>query len=223
MSKELSENTVSLYERLLEDIAAGSFKGGERLKTNDLAKRYGTSSNPVREVLRQLQGEGFVEIEQNKGATVRVADTNSIRDIHEILEMLEPYFCAWFAEFSTPEQIEELVKIQQKIEQLVPGVDNRANFVDLDSQFHGIVYLGHYNKRALNLWTNLRKTLRVYTVRLPLLAPRLKSVAGEHGALIKSFKANDPEAARSAQQRHIASAGELMYKQLRAMISSGRY
>ena len=42
-------------------------RANQRLIVGTLADRYGTSSNPVREALQQLRGEGFVIFAANRG------------------------------------------------------------------------------------------------------------------------------------------------------------
>ncbi|TIT79151.1 MAG: GntR family transcriptional regulator, partial [Mesorhizobium sp.] len=55
-----SSEGASLYELIREDIIEGRLAANERLVVTDLARRHGTSTNPVREALQLLRGEGFV-------------------------------------------------------------------------------------------------------------------------------------------------------------------
>ena len=84
----------SIYELIRNDIISGQLRANERLKVVDLAKRYGTSTNPIREALQQLQGEGLVVIAPNKGATVRTIDEHLIREIYEVNAVLDGFFAA---------------------------------------------------------------------------------------------------------------------------------
>jgi DNA-binding GntR family transcriptional regulator len=204
----------SLYDTVLDDIGSGKIIGGDRLKVQDLAERYGTSSNPVREVLRQLQGEGIVDILPNRGAVVRKVDADTLRDIFEILSLLEPYFITWFAEIAQPEQIAEMERIQDAIEALQIG--DKRGFEDLDSQFHSVINDSHYNRRAVETWRNLRKSLQVFVSKIPISPSRFASIKSEHHNLIESCRENDVEAALTACRHHIQGAGEQMYRQLRA-------
>ena len=56
--RSLIEST--LYERLLADMTNGQFHNGTPLRVQSLAQKYGSSANPVREVLRRMEGEGLV-------------------------------------------------------------------------------------------------------------------------------------------------------------------
>ena len=81
---------ASVYELIREDIIEGRLRANERLVVTDLARRHGTSTNPVREALQILRGEGFVIISPNRGARVRPIDQDFIRDISEIGVLIEP-------------------------------------------------------------------------------------------------------------------------------------
>ena len=63
-----STEGASIYELIREDIIEGRLSANERLVVADLAERHGTSTNPVREALQQLRGEGFVILNPNRGA-----------------------------------------------------------------------------------------------------------------------------------------------------------
>lgn len=52
----------SIYSKMLSDIINAVFVSGDRLVTTQLAERYNTSINPVREALKQLQGEGLLTL-----------------------------------------------------------------------------------------------------------------------------------------------------------------
>ena len=61
-----SSEGASLYELIREDIIEGRLAANERLVVADLARRHGTSTNPVREALQLLRGEGFVTFVPNR-------------------------------------------------------------------------------------------------------------------------------------------------------------
>src|SRR4051812_2768522 len=62
---------VRVANRLRPDIIPGPWRPDARLKIRELAAHYGVSPAPIRESLQQLQGEGLVVMEPNRGARVR--------------------------------------------------------------------------------------------------------------------------------------------------------
>lgn len=76
--------------RLRTEILAGRLAPGERLVVADLAARYGVSPTPLREALRRLSAEGFVEWPPQRGARVASATRRDAEDLYELRLALEP-------------------------------------------------------------------------------------------------------------------------------------
>lgn len=202
----------SLYEKMMEDISSGVLVGGERLKVAKLAERYGVSTSPVREVLRQLQGEGFVEFSPNRGASVSKASGATIREIFELLQLLEPYFVSWFAQNISADEIKELKKILTLLNKT--PVQDRAMYARTDAEFHGFMYSRHYNKRAVELWQKQRRALNVFSLSLPIGPGREKSIKVEHAQLLDSLIQHDSATAVDIITQHIAGSGDHMTRQM---------
>src|SRR3954454_11370814 len=83
-------STGRVREQLQHAILEGVLKPGERLRAEALAQRYGTSRTPIREALLQLEAQGLVEVEPNRGAVVRAFDRDDLRDLYEVRALLEP-------------------------------------------------------------------------------------------------------------------------------------
>lgn len=211
-SGEAFEQPGWVYERIRDEIISGRLGPNERLKVSDLAARYGTSTNPVREALQQLRGEGFVVIEPNRGARVRPIDENFVRDIIEIEVLIEPTLTKWFVSIVDDADIDRLEAVEAEIEAL--------NFADLtrhgqlDTKFHQIIYDRHYNRHAAELWWKHREILRAISRRFPTSLSRRQAVIREHRALIERLKAQDAEGAAAVVARHVEGSGRHIIEQM---------
>jgi DNA-binding GntR family transcriptional regulator len=78
------ETTQFAAEQIRNAIIAGRFKPGDRLVEQQLTDMLNVSRHPVREALRLLAREGFVDIQRNKGASVRAVDADSVIDVYNI-------------------------------------------------------------------------------------------------------------------------------------------
>jgi DNA-binding GntR family transcriptional regulator len=209
-----SQRAVSLYEIIRDDIISGRLKPNERLIVADLAERLGTSTNPVREALQLLRGEGFVTFSPNRGARVRPIDQDFVRNIYEISVLIEPALTRWFVGMATDKDIAELKRIQGLIEQ--------NNFVDpvlhsgLDVQFHTVVYQRHYNRHAAEIWWKHREVLRAVNQRFNYTLARRTQVVREHREMIALVKAGDADAAAALVARHVEGSGRHLLEQMRA-------
>lgn len=77
------ENAVQI---LRKDIQQGRFVPGQRLVETDLMDYLGVSRGRVREVFKRLEGEGLVQINKNRGASVRKISRSEVQYVTEVLE-----------------------------------------------------------------------------------------------------------------------------------------
>jgi len=203
----------SVYELLREDIIEGRLYANERLKVSALADRYGTSTNPVREALQQLRGEGFVVIEPNRGARVRPVDEAFLRDTCEIEVLIEPYLTRWFVGVATAADIDKLEMIQAEIE--AHNFAEMSHNSALDTKFHLVFYEHHYNRHAVEMWWRHREILSAVSRRYPLSLKRRAEVLNEHRELIERLKRHDADGAAAVVARHVEGSGRHLIEQLR--------
>lgn len=82
-SKKNDDATVVelLASTLRRDIAFGTLLPDQKLKIDDLRRRYGGSNHSMRETLRILSTEGLVEATAQRGFRVTSATEDDLRDI----------------------------------------------------------------------------------------------------------------------------------------------
>jgi DNA-binding GntR family transcriptional regulator len=209
-----SSEGASLYKLIRDDIIEGRLAANERLVVADLARRHGTSTNPVREALQLLRGEGFVIFAANRGARVRPIDQDFVRDIYEIGVLIEPALTRWFVNMATGEDIAELERIQGLIEENNFADPHRHS--ELDTAFHTVMYQRHYNRHATELWWKHREVLRAVSRRFNFTLARRAAVMNEHRALITLVKAGEAEKAAELVARHVEGSGRHILEQMRA-------
>jgi DNA-binding GntR family transcriptional regulator len=208
----------SVYELIRDDIISGRLRANERLKVAEIAERHGTSTNPVREALQQLRGEGFVVMTPNRGARVRPIDEEFIRDIYEIEMLIEPALTKWFVGMATDSDVAELELIQAEIE--------ANNFVDpvkhgqLDTRFHLLIYGRHYNRHAADLWWKHREILRAISRQHPVTLARRTAVLREHREIIAEIRAGNADGAAAVVAQHVEGSGRHILEQMRAARST---
>ncbi|MGD9711052.1 MAG: GntR family transcriptional regulator [Thermomicrobiales bacterium] len=88
-NNDLISSVELVYQRTRRDIVAGELAPGSPLRLQELAARNGVSMIPVREALRLLEAEGFVDILQNKGARVAPLSLQDMQDVYRTRIVLE--------------------------------------------------------------------------------------------------------------------------------------
>jgi DNA-binding GntR family transcriptional regulator len=210
-----SSEGSSVYEMIRDDILSGKLKPNERLVVAELAKRHHTSTNPVREALQLLRGEGFVVFALNRGARVRPIDQDFVRDTYEIGVLIEPPLARWFVGMATTEDIAELERLQKEIE-----INNFADPVvhsELDTRFHTLMYERHYNRHAAELWWKHREVFRAVSRRFNFTLARRAQVIREHRELIELIKLGEADKAADLVARHVEGSGKHILEQMRAL------
>lgn len=70
-------------------LTSGYLEPGEWIDQDLIASDLGVSRTPVREALRRLESEGFIEVQPHRGATVPTLSAQAIRDTFSVRRLLE--------------------------------------------------------------------------------------------------------------------------------------
>src|SRR5207244_1237124 len=81
--------TERVYGSLRDDILAGRFAPGQRLRPTDLAAIHGVSLNVVREALNRLAGERLVDAAPQQGFAVVGLSPTDLEDLTEVRVLVE--------------------------------------------------------------------------------------------------------------------------------------
>lgn len=199
-----------IHERMRRDILVGAFGFGERLKIADLARRYRISHMPVREALRQLDGEGLVEIEPNRGARTRVLDTAFVSNIFDIRIGIEGLLARRAAERISAEQLERLRATEQAFK-LTARKRELGMVLAANRNFHDLIGEAAGNREAQAIaerhWALI--TWLWHTFHYPM--ERLAGVIADHRQILDAIASRDPDTAQALAAAHVAKArGDLL-------------
>src|SRR5690606_23876747 len=116
----LNEPTYLRIKRaLIDDLVSQAIKPGERLTIDMLTTRYRVSHMPIREALRQLEGEGVLQSLAHRGFRVEAITEESIRNLYDIRVAVESMLGRRAAERATDADIAELEMLEAQYEELV--------------------------------------------------------------------------------------------------------
>lgn len=215
--------TGANYQRvrdvLRQDIIAGVFHPGERLKIAALTERYDIGANPIREALQQLQGEGLVEMVPNKGAMVRMLDEAMLRETLEMREVIESFLARKFAQTGSYKLLDEIKTIQTEFEQAV--AENRTEkYTPCNSAFHDVIMKAAGNREAEAFLTRASMLTRTIRGVIGYGHQRLREILAEHRALIVAFEARDVALAGQIAEEHARHASTDLIAQYHAVMEA---
>lgn len=157
-----------LTEDLRKRILAGEFQGGTLLRQEFVAQEYGVSRMPVRETLRQLDSEGLVVVQANRGAVVTELSLPEIEEMFDLRSLLEVDLIQRAIPRMTPASLHKSELILQELDNAYQTEDI-AQWGMLNGKFHMSLYepsdrtisLSFINRISLQVDRYLRLQLSV--------------------------------------------------------------
>ena len=147
-----------VFNTLRRAILKGDLKPGERLMEIALAEKLGVSRTPIREAIRKLELEGLVVMAPRKGAKVASITERDLNDVLEVRKGMEELAIRLACERITPEELDELDKVEQRFLSLTENGD-LTELAEMDVAFHDIIYNATNNNRLVQLLSNLREQM----------------------------------------------------------------
>ena len=179
---------------------------GSYLDEVEIGETYGISRPPVREVLRQLAGEGYVVLHQNRGAQVAPMSHKSLRNFFIAAPMIYAAVARLAAQHATSVQIERMKQIQRSFRVAIRNGDVTQRAL-LNERFHAAMgevadneYLLPSLRRLLIDHTRIGMTF--YSPRQTGLAKQQAAAADQHDQFIELIAAGDADAAADLAVAH---------------------
>jgi DNA-binding GntR family transcriptional regulator len=199
----------SVADRLRADILAGALLPGERLIELSIAERYGLVRAAVRAALVELDGEGLVQREANRGATVRRVSLIEAIEITEARGVLEGLVARLAAERATDAERAELTDIVSTMERAV-ATSASSEYSELNRRFHQRLREIARHEVSQELVDNLRNRAVHHQYRLSMVPGRSTESLGQHRAVADAVIAGDGEAAEAAMRAHLDSVAAVL-------------
>ncbi len=206
----------AIVQSLLSDVFQGRLRAGQRLVTQDLARRFGVSHTPIREALIALAGTGIIDLLPNRGAVVRRLTAKEVREVCQVRRALE---CEAVRRACGRIRPAELHSLADDVRSLMtaaaapsPGFVRRARAVD--SRLHDLIADSCGNGLLAKEIGRLKALFRAFRdaawqhdeARNDYR--RLAEEAHEHLAIVEALLTGDAKAAARAMARHIRSGSK---------------
>lgn len=190
-----------VLDTLRSEILRGRHRRGDRLRQEEVAARLSVSTTPVREALRDLVGEGLIELDPHRGAVVRGLTLGELREIYELRIVLEPMLVARTVADVTPAQLDRARAVQALLD------DGQApeQWAALNEAFHAVLHEGARESRLARLVDGLAKSAEPYVaLSLRLAAALAAANNADHRAILDAYARGDADGAAAASAAHLA-------------------
>jgi len=200
-----------VYRRILDEIRAGGFTPGQRLREVEIAGRLGHSRTPVREALRLLEADGLVVHQPRLGATLRKMDHPEVMELYEMRAVLEGTAARLAARVASTSELLQLSELNEEL----GATEHEEQAAKLNRQFHAILMEAARNRFLLRSMHGLHKTMLLLGQTTLMDAARIAAAREEHRRIIAALEARDGAAAEAAMRGHLEAAQVARLRSLR--------
>lgn len=194
-----------IYEIIKEDIINQTYQHNTVLNEKKISQELSVSKTPVREALKALEAEGWVEYVPYKGILVKQMSLEDLKDVFRVRKALEVMVTEAVVQRITPPLLAELHASMQKQEALLvndePVVEE---FIDYDVEFHGILLKIAGSPLLRDLIGQMRDKSKSFGMQAIFSSrSRYTETVLEHRRIYEAVAARDMDAAKNAMALHI--------------------
>ena len=185
---------------LRDAIRLGALPDGYELNQIALADHFGVSRVPVREAMRQLQAEGWIDAKRHQRAVVRgfsferILETFELRTVIEVFLIEKAIAAIGDGEFT---------RLEALCDEMAASRDHR-HWLELNRVFHNALYASANSLTALELVEQLSAQVERYVRASGELIDREREAVAEHRAILAAVKRRDVAASQRLVREHIA-------------------
>lgn len=200
----------AIADSLREAILDGYYEPAEKLDQEAIAAELRVSRTPVREAIRILASEGFVEVKAHHGAHINALSRKDVEEIYEARLLLEPELFRQVTDYIPDPVLQELERRIVQTHAEIERGDFTHHFIN-DTVFEETILSYSPNKVLKELLLSLKNRFsvaRYFALRQspPLMLQSLQ----EHRDILRAMRARDANRAAELARAHLAnSAGRI--------------
>lgn len=152
------------YHSIKKMIFEGTFKPGERIVENQLAKEFGVSKSPIREAIRMLENEGLVVTDEKSRVKVYEPTIQDVEEIYFCRMALESFAVERMTSMVTEEEIQSIHQVLQETAEAIEKEKSAEVVVTLNEQFHHLIIAYTQNKRLQKQLDGLKSLTHFFRI-----------------------------------------------------------
>jgi len=197
-----SAERQKIAENLKARIASGVFKPGQRLVESHLSNVLGVTRGKVREALRKLEQDGFVEIIPNVGAKVAEFSQKDIEHIYDLMSVVEGLAVRVITPFLTDEQLKRVEVLIEKVE----AAHKPTQFFELNNQLHSFLITLSENDHLIRLTEIFMFRIRCLNLQCLFSPGQMAASVKEHRKIFEAMKERKAVKAEQLMRNHLLCA-----------------
>lgn len=205
-----------IVAKIKEMIEQGRLKSGDQLPTErELSEVFKVSRSSVREALRTLESQKFLESRQGDGtyiarqpiemlvtplASAILTEKDSLMELFEMRRLIEPQLAYLAAERATPEEVAEMESI---LDRQADQVSKGETGMDVDKTFHDSLVGATKNTILIRIMDMLMDSLTESRDKYLQGEGRPERSLSRHREILVAIKAGDRKLAARIMREHL--------------------
>lgn len=198
-----------VVDQVREMIRRGQLVKGQKIDEKFLCESMGVSRTPVRESLRILHSQGLIDLIPHKGAFVREPPIEEIRDMFEVMSLLEGMCARVDTQKMNEKDLKKIEALHQRLEGHYRNLDHEA-YLDTNNVLHTFIQELSGNKTLNEVIAGLRQKILLYRQKQLYHKNRFEQSIQEHRDILEAFRKKDAALAEAAMKRHLMKQCEAL-------------
>ena len=201
----------SVYQWLRQQMRAGAFAPGDRLREVELAEKLGVSRTPIREAIGRLAADGLVEGAPSRGVMFIRLDKQQVREIYALRAVLEGAAARLAAQHASEDEI-------ALMRELIGGAESQANSPEAhgrnNRRLHRAICEAAHNRYLMQALAQLSDSLGLLPGTTYQIPGRPREARDEHLAIVAAIARRDADEAERLARLHIERAGQVRFRMM---------
>ncbi|RAI02390.1 GntR family transcriptional regulator [Acuticoccus sediminis] len=194
--------SMELAEHIRAMILAGDLKDDEKIPERALCERFGVSRTPLREALKILSTEGFLQLVPNRGARVCGLTVADVEEGFPVLATLESLSGELAARSITDAEIDAIADMNARMRACYEAGDLPGYFA-LNQAIHLAILEAARNPILSQHHRMLSQRMRGARYVSNISAVRWRQAMDEHDLILEALRARNGEELARILKRHL--------------------
>lgn len=188
------------HKAVMSMLLSGELMPNDVVTERQIALKLGMSRTPLREAVRRLEGERFLERQRSGALVVRPMPVEEFMHILNVRRLVEGESARLAVGHVS---MEDLVRLKKRIDEVLELPDDAATpeLAASDRDLHSLIAQACGNPLLQQLIDDLK--MRTSMFKFGRLPSRRKRVCAEHLEIIEALIAGDEQRAQKAMQDHV--------------------
>lgn len=188
-----------VVEFIKDAVIRGKIAPGERIVEAQICRDLKVGRSHVREALRHLEQEEFIEIIPHAGAVVKELSQKDVAQIYDLMGVLEGLSMRIATPNISDEEIERIESLANAMEK---NVDNKFKLFNANFEFHQRLTALGGNTRLIAFMNRIREQTHRMGLQSFYNTEQIQASIIEHREIVNAVKERDPVKVENLIRNH---------------------